>query len=93
MEQIHGIHDSTETLVERELEREIAEVETAIALVRSGAASVVSVANLRFGEQVLEQIRADQGDWGVLLKPLPWPEDSGCDIEVRRAAARPPSHA
>jgi hypothetical protein len=70
--------------IERELDRELAEVEAAIALVRSGGAAEVSVTNLRFGEEVLRQVRARGADRGVRLEPLPWPEDTGCDIDVRR---------
>lgn len=93
MEQIQEFDDPAAALIERELAREVAEVETAIALVRARAATVVSVANLRFGEEVLDKIRADGGDWGVRLEPLPWPEDAGCDLEVRRVDGPRRSHA
>jgi hypothetical protein len=73
--------------IERELEREIAEVEAAIALVRAGASVEVTVANLSFGEEVLQQLRMRGVDRGVRLEPIPWPEDSGCDILVRRIDA------
>jgi len=72
------------TAIAHELDRELGEVEAAIALVRSGVAAEVSVTNLRFGEEVLRQIRARGADHGVLLEPIPWPEDAGCDIDVRR---------
>jgi hypothetical protein len=71
-------------LIERELDRELAEVEAAIALVRSGAATEVSVINLRFGEEVLRQVRGRAADQGVSLDPMQYPEDSGCDLLVRR---------
>lgn len=71
-------------LIAQELDREIAEAEAAIALVRSGAAAVVSLANMRYGEEVLRQIRARGADRGVRLEARPWPEDVGCDIDVRR---------
>lgn len=93
MEQFNEIDTYSATLIEQELEREVAEVETAMALVRSGGARVVSVANLRYGEEVLAQIRADGADWGVRLEALPWPEDVGCDLEVRRVDGRRRSHA
>jgi hypothetical protein len=73
--------------IERELDRELAEVETAIALVRSGGAHEVTVANLTYGEEVLAQIRLSGAGRGVRLEPLPWPEDSGADIRVRRIDA------
>jgi hypothetical protein len=78
------VRGSNGALVERELDRELAEVEAAIALVRSGAAAEVSVTNLRFGEEVLMQIRGRGADRGVQLDPIPWAEDSGCDLRVRR---------
>ena len=93
MEQVKEIDMAAATLIEQELEREVTEVETAMALVRSGGARVVSVANLRFGEEVLAQIRADGLDWGVRLEPLPLPEDAGCDLEVRRVDGTRRSHA
>jgi hypothetical protein len=77
-------HGPDSVAVERELDRELAEVEAAIALVRSGAAAEVSVANLRFGEEVLRQVRGRGADRGVRLDPLQWPEDEGCDLRVRR---------
>jgi hypothetical protein len=55
--------------------------------VRSGAAVVVSLANMRYGEEVLRQVRARGADQGVRLEPRLWPEDAGCDIDVRRIDA------
>jgi hypothetical protein len=83
MDSPHGT-DSPAALIARELDRELAEVEAAIALVRSGAAAEVSVANLRYGEEVIKQIRSRGADRGVRLEPLPWPEDTGSDVNVRR---------
>ncbi len=93
MEQVREIEEPATVLGERALDREVAEVETAIALVRAGLAAGVSIANLRFGEEVLARIRADGGDWGIRLEPLPWPEDAGCDLEVRRVNGRRRSDA
>lgn len=84
MDRSPDVHGANGSLIERELDRELAEVEAAIALVRSGAAAEVSVTNLRFGEEVLEQVRRRGADRGVELEPIPWAEDSGCDIRVRR---------
>jgi len=75
----------TSASVAREIDRELAEVEAAIALVRSGAAAEVSVTNLRFGEEMLRQIHERGGDRGVRLDPIPLPEDIGCDLRVRRS--------
>jgi hypothetical protein len=72
------------TAIIHELDRELAEVEAAIALVGSGAAAEVSLTNLRYGEEVLRQIRARGADRGVVLEPIPWPEDAGCDLTVRQ---------
>jgi hypothetical protein len=86
---MHKTHqpESAGAPIERVLERELAEVETAIALVRSGAAHEVTVANLTYGEEVLAQIRLRGADRGVRLEPIPWPEDSGADILIRRIDA------
>jgi hypothetical protein len=86
---MHKTHqeDSGGAPIERELERELAEVAAAIALVRSEGAHEVTVANLTYGEEVLAQIRLRGADRGVHLEPIPWPEDSGADILVRRIDA------
>lgn len=68
----------------RRLTSEVTEVQGAIALVASGAASRVTIGGLRFGEQVARRFRADAASKGVRLDPLPWPEDAGCDLVVRR---------
>ena len=79
--------DRTTAGIERQLDREIAEVEAAIALVRSGAATSVGVANLRFGEEVLHHFEVVGVDRAVWLEPHWWPEDGGCDLDVRRRDA------
>lgn len=63
---------------------EIRDVEAAIALVRSGAASRVTLAGLRFAEPVLQRLGAQARREGIALDPLYWPEDAGCDVVVRR---------
>lgn len=70
---------------ERRLERECEEVDAAIALVRSGAAAVVSLTGLRFGEAIFRRLQATGGDAGVVLEPTWWPADEGCDVIVRAA--------
>ncbi len=67
----------------RRLERECEKVDAAIALVRSGAAALVSITGLRFGDAVLRRVRATGADRGVALEPRWWPDDEGCDIVVR----------
>jgi hypothetical protein len=68
----------------RRLTSEVAEVESAIALVASGSASRVTLTGLKFGEQVARRFRAEAHSKGVVLEPIPWPEDAGCDLIVRR---------
>jgi hypothetical protein len=67
----------------RRLSSEVAEVESAIALVASGAASRITLTGLRFGEQLARRFQADAQSKGVRLDPLPFPEDAGCDLIVR----------
>jgi hypothetical protein len=68
----------------RRLTSEVAEVESAIELVASGAASRITLSGLRFGEQMAKRFRADAQSKGVHLDPIPFPEDAGCDLIVRR---------
>jgi hypothetical protein len=74
--------DSDET--QRRLASEVTEVESAIALVASGSASTVTLSGLRFGEQVTKRFLANAAARGVILDPIFWPEDEGCDLTVRR---------
>jgi hypothetical protein len=69
---------------QRRLASEITEVESAIALVASGSASTVTLSGLRFGEQVTQRFLAEAAARGVVLDPILWPEDDGCDLTVRR---------
>jgi hypothetical protein len=66
------------------LEREVRDVEAAIELVRSGAASRVTLAGLRFAEAVLPPLADSVRGEGIAVDPVYWPEDSGCDVTVRR---------
>lgn len=68
----------------RRLTSEVAEVEGAIVLVASGQATRVTVSGLRFGEALAARFAADAGAKGVRIDPLPWPDDAGCDLTVRR---------
>jgi hypothetical protein len=54
MAQLNESEDPAAALLEREMEREVAEVEAAIELVRSGVATVVTIANLRHGDDVFD---------------------------------------
>ena len=68
----------------RRLTSEVAEVESAMALVASGAASRITLTGLRFGDQVAQRFSADARSKGLRIEPLPWPDDAGCDLIVRR---------
>ncbi|HEX7490410.1 MAG TPA: hypothetical protein VF337_01760 [Candidatus Limnocylindrales bacterium] len=68
----------------RRLASEITEVEAAIALVASQSASAVTISGLRFGEQVAQRFLTEAAARGVVLEPILWPEDNGCDLTVRR---------
>ena len=74
--------DSEET--RRRLTSEVAEIEGAIEMVASGSASRVTLAGLKFGEQLAGRFRAEAQSKGVALDPIPFPEDAGCDLIVRR---------
>jgi hypothetical protein len=74
--------DSEET--RRRLTSEVAEVEGAMTLVASGAASRITLTGLKFGEQVAHRFRAEAQSMGLRLEPILWPEDAGCDLIVRR---------
>lgn len=66
----------------RRLTSEVAEVESAIALVASGSATRITLTGLKFGEEVAKRFRADARSKGVRLDPLPFPDDAGCDLIV-----------
>jgi hypothetical protein len=68
----------------RRLTSEIAEVEGAIAMVSSGAASRITLSGLKFGEQLARRFRVEAQSRGLRLEPIIWPEDAGCDLIVRR---------
>jgi hypothetical protein len=68
----------------RRLTSEVGEVESAIALVASGSASRITLTGLRFGEALADRFGVDAQLKGVLLEALPWPDDTGCDLTVRR---------
>ena len=81
-DETNAADDSAET--ERRLASEVAEVEGAIALVASGAASRVTLTGLRFGEPVMARFLKTAAVAGLVLEPIPWPEDAGCDLIIRR---------
>jgi hypothetical protein len=68
----------------RRLAAEMQEVSGALALVASGEASRVTLSGLRFGDELTARFSADAEAAGIRLEPLFWPDDSGCDLVVRR---------
>ena len=68
----------------RRLTSEISEVEGAIAMVASGSASRVTLTGMKFGEQLARRFLEEARSKGLLLEPIIWPEDAGCDLIVRR---------
>ena len=77
-----GTADPQET--QRRLASEVTEVESAIELVASGSASRITLTGLKFGEQAAARFRLDATARGIVLEPILWPEDAGCDLIVRR---------
>ena len=71
----------------RELDRELMEVDAAVALVRTGMARVVTIANLRHGDLVLERLRARAEDDSVELEPRTRPGKATTELEVRLLGA------
>lgn len=74
--------DTDET--RRQIAFEVRNVTSAITLVASGAATCVTVAGLRFGEQVVAQLQAEAVSAGIRLEPVYWDEDAGCDVIARK---------
>ncbi len=68
----------------RQIAFEVQNVTGAIALVASGAATRVTVAGLRFGEQVVARLGAEAASVGVRLEPVYWADDAGCDVIARK---------
>jgi hypothetical protein len=77
--------------VEDQLARECGQVATAVAFVARQPGSRVVVAGLRFGEQLLTVCASLAAGSGVVLEPLWWPDDAGCDLLVRTADRSPGS--
>jgi hypothetical protein len=67
----------------RRLAAEVQEVRGALVLVASGGASRVTLTGLRFGDELTSRFRPDAEAAGVLLEPIFWPDDAGCDLIVR----------
>jgi hypothetical protein len=76
--------DRSNERVQRTLDQEFALVRDAIAMVASGASPRVTVASLRFGEQLLEAARHLAVASGVRIVPLWTADEAGADIVVER---------
>ena len=77
----------TELALQAEIDRELRLVDSAIALVRSGGALRVTVANLRLGSEVLESARARARLHRLRVTPLWTPDEAPCALVVDRAEA------
>jgi hypothetical protein len=68
--------------VERALDHELGLVRDAIALVARGGSRRVVVANLRYGDELLDRVAALARQAHVRIVPLFMPDDAGSDIAV-----------
>ena len=71
--------------VRRTIDREVALVEGAIRMVATGASPGMTVAGLRFGDEVVAMLGPAATDAGVVLEPLFPTDETGCDVHVRRS--------
>ena len=56
-----------------------------MSMVVSGAASRVTLSGLKFGDELVATVsRRSATPRAFVLEPIPWPEDAGCDLIVRR---------
>ncbi len=70
----------------RALAREVELIGSAIAMVASGGASRVSVAGLRFGDQLLRVARQMAREAGVRVEPQWTIDEEGVDLWFERSA-------
>ncbi|HTC86602.1 MAG TPA: hypothetical protein VK656_07845 [Candidatus Acidoferrum sp.] len=77
----------TDTPAQDGLERELREVEAAIAMVEEGGAPSVSLAGLSHAEAIVEALRESAAGRGVVLESIwGWEEDHS-DLIARRAGS------
>lgn len=74
----HGPNDLAPAVLEREMQL----VRDAIAMVAAGASPRVTVAGIRFGDNILEPARGWAAAAGVRIEPLWRTDESGLDISV-----------
>lgn len=83
MTDLQASADRTAELVPAVLEREMRMIREAIAFVSSGSSPRVVLANIHFGEQLLDRARRLADDAGVLIVPM-WRAGEGADLMVER---------
>jgi hypothetical protein len=69
---------------ESALDRELTMIRDAIAMVASGGAPRVTLAGLRFGEQLLSRAQRLAAAAGVRVVPLYSTDEAGADLMVER---------
>ena len=72
--------------VRRTIDREAELLSSAVNLVASGGAASATVGGLRLAEAAMDIVRPMAEGLGLILEPLWGPDESGCDVRVRRAA-------
>lgn len=70
--------------VAAKLEHEMTMIREAVAMVASGGAPRVTVAGLRFGEELLGPARRLAAGQGVRIVPLFTADEQGADLRVER---------
>jgi hypothetical protein len=76
----------TEETLHAEIDRELRLVDSAIAMVRRGVATRVTVANLPLGTEVLEAARARARRYRLSVTPVWSTDDSPCALIVDAGA-------
>lgn len=82
---MESIKSGAPDLTTERLAGELADVEASIALVASGVASSITLTGLRFGQQLVDRLGPSAARNGVELEASFWPEESACDVHIRKA--------
>ncbi len=72
----------TEQALRAEIDRELWLLDSAVAMIRRGAARRVTVANLPLGTAVVDAARARAGRYQLTVTPVWAPDDSPCALVV-----------
>ncbi len=75
-----------ERSLQAEIDRELRLVDSAIAMVRRGAAARMTVANLPLGTEILESARARARLYRLCVRPIWSTDDSPCALIVDAGA-------